>query len=301
MPPVVIDTDIGDDIDDALALALALGSPEIELLGVSTVFGDVELRARLARTVLATFGRPEVPVASGEGLPLARRNRPSGCIQGAAAAPAERLPPVYPGTATQLLAEAALARPGAVTVIALGPLTNVATALTTEPRLAAALAGIVMMGSAILPWAEWNTRNDPEAARIVMRSGVPVYAIGLNVSLVCALPRAQVRALAADQRPASALLSRLIALWQRGRPARRPMLHDPLTVAAVARPELLRALPARFGILREGPLRGWSCALPGPGGAMRAALGVRRAAFLSLFVERVIARAGDPLSQPSAT
>lgn len=289
MPAVLIDTDIGDDIDDALALALALRSPEIELLGVSTVFGDVALRARLARKLLATFGRPDIPVAEGIGIPLAQRNRPSGCVQGAAVAPGEPLPPPYPGNAAQLMAEIALARPGAVTLICLGPLTNAATALEREPRLAAALAGIVMMGSGTFPWAEWNTRNDPEAARIVLRSGVPVYAVGLNVTLICTLSRRQIAALAAAGTPATDLLAQLVTLWQRGNPRRRLMLHDPLTVTAVACPELLQPVPARLSVLADGPLRGWSCALPWPGsGRHCAALRVRRADFVRLFCQRVI-------------
>ncbi|MGH2514332.1 MAG: nucleoside hydrolase, partial [Ktedonobacterales bacterium] len=288
MPAVLIDTDIGDDIDDALALALALRSPELELLGVSTVFGDVALRARLARKVLVTFGRPDILVAEGIGVPLARRNRPSGCIQGAAVAHDEPLPPPYPGDAATLIAETALARPGQVTLICLGPLTNIATALDREPRLASALAGVVMMGSATFPWAEWNTRNDPEAARIVLRSGMPIYAVGLNVTLICTLSRDHIAALAAAGTPATDLLLRLIRLWQRGNPRRRLMLHDPLTVAAVARPELLQPVPARFGIVANGPLRGWTCVLPWPDGRQRVALSVRRARFLRLFRERVI-------------
>lgn len=294
MTAVLIDTDIGDDIDDALALALALRSPELELLGVSTVFGDVALRARLARKLLATFGRPEIPVAAGAGLPLARRNRPSGCIQGAAVAPDEPLPPPYSGDAAQLLTEMAFTRPGEVTLICLGPLTNIATALTREPRLATALAGIVMMGSGTFPWAEWNTRNDPEAARIVLRSSVPVYAVGLNVTLICTLSRQVIATLAASGTPETDLLLRLIRLWQRGNPRRRLMLHDPLTVAAVARPELLHPVPARLGVLAAGPLRGWSCALPWPGGGRRVALSVRRAGFVRLFAERVLGNSPPP-------
>lgn len=174
MSAILIDTDIGDDIDDALALAFALRSPELDVLSVTTVFGDMAQRSRLARKLLArkllaTFGRPEILVAEGAGVPLARRNRPSGCVQGVAVAPDEPLPPLYAGGATQLICETALGHPGGVTLIALGPLTNIATALDAEPRLARALVGIVMMGSATFPWAEWNTRNDPEALHIVLR------------------------------------------------------------------------------------------------------------------------------------
>jgi len=288
MTSVLIDTDIGDDIDDALALAFALRSPELDVLGVSTVFGDMRQRSRLARTLLATFGRPEVPVAEGADAPLAGRNRPSGCIQGAAVAADDALPPLYPGGATRLICESALRQPGAVTLICLGPLTNVAAALTAEPRLANALAGVTMMGSGAFPWAEWNTRNDPEALRVVVRSGVPLTVVGLNVTLLCTAPLADIRRVAALATPQAQLLTRLITLWRRGATNKRPQLHDPLTVAAVARPDLLTYLPARFGNVQEGPLRGWSCAWPSLGGRQRVALAVRRAAFFRLFAERVI-------------
>lgn len=288
MPSVLIDTDIGDDIDDALALALALRSPELDVLGVSTVFGDMNQRSRLARKLLAVFGRAAIPVAEGARAPLAGRNRPSGCVQAAAVAPDDALPPLYAGGATQMICEMALRHPGAVTLICQGPLTNLALALTAEPRLAGALAGVTMMGSGAFPWAEWNTRNDPEALRIVVHSGLPLTVVGLNVSLLCTLPLADLRRLTGSATPQAAFLSRLIALWQRGAANKCPQLHDPLAVAAVARPELLTYLPARCGNLCEGPLRGWSCAWPSLGGRQRVALAVRRAAFLRLFAARVV-------------
>lgn len=288
MVALLIDTDIGDDIDDALALAFALRSPEAEVLGVSTVFGDTALRARLARKLLSVFGRPDIPVAEGIGQPLAGRNRPSGCIQGAAVSPDEPLPPLYPGDAIHLITRTALARPGEVTLITLGPLTNAAAALTAEPRLARSLAGIVAMGSATFPWAEWNTRNDPEALRIVLHSGVPLTTVGLNVTLLTHLPPRDLRALAANLEPEARLLRTLVALWQRGNPSRRPILHDPLAVAAAIRPDLLTFAPAYLGSLREGPLRGWTLAWPWSGGPVRTAVTLRRSAFLRLFAERVI-------------
>ena len=146
------------------------------------------------------------------------------------------------------------------------------------------------MGSATFPWAEWNTRNDPEALRIVLDSGVPLYIVGLNVTLRCILPLSHVQALANRTSPEAQLLSKLIALWQRGDANKRPQLHDPLAVAAVARPHLLTPVPARFGVICEGPFRGWSCAWPCPDGKQRVALSVRPSAFLDFFTERVIER-----------
>ena len=125
---VLLDTDIGDDIDDALALALALRSPEIELQGVTTVFGDTRLRARLAQHLLRVFGRDDIPAAAGISTPLQVRHRASGVPQAATLDPCE-LYNTSPYSGPELIVQKALAYPGRLTLVCIGPLTNVATAL----------------------------------------------------------------------------------------------------------------------------------------------------------------------------
>src|SRR5438067_3017860 len=120
---VLLDTDIGDDIDDALALALALRSPEIELQAVTTVFGDTHLRARLAQHLLRVFGRDDIPVAAGISTPIQARHRPSGVPQAAILNPcAHYAISAYSGP--ELIAHKALAYPGRMTLLCIGPLTN---------------------------------------------------------------------------------------------------------------------------------------------------------------------------------
>ncbi len=162
--PVLIDTDIGDDIDDALALALALRSPEIALCGVTTVFGDTQRRAQLAAHLLHIFGRDEIPIAAGLQTPLQPRRRPSGVPQAVIVddcADCGATPMLSSASAPELIVQTALAHHDRLILLCLGPLTNVATALRLEPHLFMAIRRIVMMGGTSgIPLPEWNVRND---------------------------------------------------------------------------------------------------------------------------------------------
>src|SRR5438045_2696160 len=142
---VLVDTDIGDDIDDALALALVLRSPEIELQGVTTVFGDTRQRARLAAYLLKVSGREDVPIAAGIQNPIQWRHRPSGVPQATVLDDRVALPALSTTSGPVLIVETALAHPGRLTLLCLGPLTNIATALIIEPHLFMAIRRIVMM------------------------------------------------------------------------------------------------------------------------------------------------------------
>jgi purine nucleosidase len=258
---VLVDTDIGDDIDDALALALVLRSPEIALHGVSTVFGDTTGRARLAATLLKVFGREDIPVAAGIALPLQPRHRPSGVPQAAILDPRAPLPALTTLSGPQLILETALAHPGRLTLLCLGPLTNVATALQQEPRLFMAIRNIVMMGGTSgLPFAEWNVRSDARAAQIVLASGIPITMIGWNVTTHCQLRESDVERLRRQHSPQAQFLYKLLALWQRHRPRWHPALpylHDPLTVVALCQPQLFHFEEMTARVLTHGPLRGY--------------------------------------------
>jgi purine nucleosidase len=180
---ILIDTDIGDDIDDALALALALCSPEIELLGVTTVFVDTQERALLAAHVLRVFGREDIPVASGQQVPLLPRHRPSGVPQAAMLDTCVISYELSSYSGPELIIQAATTHHGNLILLCLGPLTNVATALIIEPRLFLAIRNIVMVGGTSgFPFPEWNVRSDAQAAKIILASGIPVTLLGWNVT-----------------------------------------------------------------------------------------------------------------------
>ena len=286
MPPqkhtVLIDTDIGDDIDDALALALAVCSPEIELCGVTTVFGDTQRRAQLAAHLLHIFGRNDIPIAAGLQTPLQPRHRPSGVPQAVVlddCADCAALPMLSYVPAPELIAQTALAHHGRLTVLCLGPLTNLATALTTESRLFMAIRRIVMMGGTSgIPFPEWNVRNDAAAARIVLAAGIPVTMLGWNVTTRCQLREEGLEQLRCNDSPQTQLLSQLIAIWQRDRPRWHPplpYLHDPLAVVALCAPRLLRFEEMTARVLVDGPFAGYMVPRMMDGPLVHAAVGVQ--------------------------
>jgi purine nucleosidase len=227
---ILLDTDIGDDVDDALALAVALNSPEIELRGVTTVFRDAPRRALLARQLLQAFGR-DVPVYAGASRPLLRSFE---TIPGGA-----NLGKQFEALDTSLQSEESCHAVGAIinecraaaergerlTLVPIGPLTNIALALAIEPKIIEQ-ARIVLMGGV---WgearAEWNILCDPEAAAMVFNSGADITMVGLDVTTKCVLSDEQVEQLGAAGTSRARLLYDLIKLW-----GHKVTLHDPLTL-----------------------------------------------------------------------
>ena len=289
---ILIDTDIGDDIDDALALALAVRSPEIELLGVTTVFGDTRLRARLAAHLLTTAGCTAIPVVLGIAQPLQLHHRPSGVSQAAILDERTVFPAISQITAPEFIIQSAQAHRGQVTLVCIGPLTNIATALTMEPELFTALRGIVMMGGTSgTPLAEWNVRSDARAAQIVLRSGVPVTLLGLNITRRCQLRTSDIEQLQRQTEALPQLLGKLTAVWQRHRSHGHsvlPYLHDPLTIAALCRPDLFTFEEMPVSVISRGPLQGYM--LPRvPGNSwMNAAVDVRVEEARAWVVQRLL-------------
>jgi inosine-uridine nucleoside N-ribohydrolase len=188
---ILFDCDPGHD--DAIALMLALGSPELQLLGLTTVAGNQTLEKTTANAirVLDHLGRGDVPVAAGAPRPLVRERRVAAEVHGETGLDGPDLPapsrPPQPEHAIDWIAETLSAQPPGVTLVATGPLTNVALALSRYPQLQAKLERIVLMGGAIglgnvTPAAEFNIWADPEAARRVFSSELEVTMVGLDVT-----------------------------------------------------------------------------------------------------------------------
>jgi purine nucleosidase len=288
---VLLDTDIGDDIDDALALALALNSPEIDLIGVTTVFGDTRLRARLAKHVLHVFERDDIPVAAGISTPMLARHRPSGVAQAAILAPGKEQA-ISNRSGPELIIEQALARPGRLTLLCIGPLTNVATALLKEPRLFMAIRNIVMMGgSSSIPFPEWNVRSDARAAQIVLSAGIPITLLGWNITTRCQMRTEDIERLRDKNMPQTRLLSDLIAIWQQHRPRwhpPHPFLHDPLTIVALCAPQLFHFEEITVRTLTHGPLRGFIVPRLMNGPLVRAAMDIQAERARKWVMERLL-------------
>ena len=276
---LVIDVDTG--IDDALALLYACAEPRARFLGVSTVVGNVSLEAatRNTRAVLALAGRGDIPVWPGAPTPLSSFAADARGVHGETGLGYAALPePPEPADivhALDALVGAARAHAGQLTLVATGPLTNVALAVMREPELPRLLKRFVIMGGAyrepgnVTPSAEFNIWHDPEAARIVFRAfggpgGAPVVAIGLDVTHKATLEPADIAAIRArlEGTPRAAALARFIddaARYYFDRMERRSgrrilILHDPLALAVALDPTLVATRKVAVDVETAGRL-----------------------------------------------
>jgi purine nucleosidase len=299
--PVIVDTDIGTDVDDCLALGLLLSSPELEPIGVTCVYGDVELRARMALALLDLAGRPDVPVRLGARAPLLGR-RPVYWAGHEGIGLLDEAPStavLADEHAVDFLVRAVLDQPGRVHLVAIGPLTNVALAFLREPRLPAALARLTIMGGAVrgpdrldLPYAEHNIMSDPEAAHVVLRAGAPTFLVPLDVTT-----QTRIRGTDVDRlRGGGALplaVARQVELYPRFRERGSTFLHDPLAVASLVWPELLTWQTLHVDVELEGAHATGVTLFRQPRaeetGTVQVATAVDAAAFERQLVERVSA------------
>jgi inosine-uridine nucleoside N-ribohydrolase len=255
MTRVIIDCDPG--YDDAIALLLALASPELELLGVTTVAGNQTLAKTTANAirVLDHVGAGDVSVSAGAERPLVRPPRHAAEIHGESGLDGARLPAPArapaPTHAVDWIADAVAGSDQPVTLIATGPMTNVALALARHPELERALAGIVFMGGAIgegnvTPSAEFNIWADPEAAQRVLSCGVPLTMVGLDVTTRALIGEGHVARLSRAGRAGrlAADLYGFCIAHHRERYGRAGIpVHDAVAVAQVIDPSLLTVEP----------------------------------------------------------
>ncbi len=321
--PIVIDTDVGADPDDALALVLALASPEIDVRGVTIVSGDVAWRARIATRLLGMAGRSDVPVFLGCGDPPQ--------MSGAEGEGVLDLPYDGPEATVEttpavdwLLAES---RRRSFHLVAIGPLTNVAAAIEQDPGFAERLLGLTVMGGLLdersMPiawqraiqqrgpaaWPDYNTMCDPAAALTVARCGIPITWVTLDVTMRAPL-RAAARGMLPAEHPLSAALGRMIDAWHAvWFPAALPppddpspvpadavaILHDPLAVAALFPGEWLHLRPAQLAsAIEDGVFRLHEQPGGAPGWLADEVDGPQFEAFLVARIMRLMARLSVP-------
>ena len=252
MCQVVVDMDPG--IDDALALILALKSPEVQILGITTVAGNapVEMTAANARRVLECLNIESIPVAMGATNPLNHLLEDALSYHGPDGLGNCNLPPpeqpLHPAKAWDFLARLVLDTPGDVALVATGPLTNVARAFELHPELSGLLARLILMGGAYgltpygrgnrTPFAEFNIWQDPEAAHIVFNSGAHVFAVGLDVTMdseACLTGR-HLEQMKTRHTPAAQLVAQLVEYEVKYHGCCR--MHDPLALAVLLDPSL---------------------------------------------------------------
>ena len=267
--PIIIDTDPGQD--DAVAILLALASPEeLDVLGITCVAGNVPLAltARNARIVLELAGRTDVPVYAGCDAPLKQTLVTAEHVHVKTGLDGPDLPeptlPLTPGHAVDFLIETIRSAPGAVTLCPLGPLTNIAAALQKAPDIAPLIREIVLMGGAyfevgnITPAAEFNIYVDPEAAEIVFKSGAPITVVPLDVTHKALVTKPRNDAFRALGSPVGIAVAEMTDFFERfdrekygslGAP-----LHDPCVPAYLIAPSLFSGRHINVEIETASPL-----------------------------------------------
>jgi inosine-uridine nucleoside N-ribohydrolase len=285
--PILLDTDIGGDVDDAFALALALASPEVELVGVTTVGEGAEDRAWMVCRFLTAVGKREVPVAWG------RDKQPASAIEGQIQY--RRHPAVIFNRTAKPVKESAVdlmyaklkAQPGKLTLVAIGPLTNVARLLSEHPDCKPWIKRLVVMGGAVRVGyegkaveAEWNVKSDVAAARAVFAAGLPLVVAPLDATATLKLHEPLRRRLFEACTPLTFQVQALYQLWDK----ETPTLFDPAAVAL--------SFGEKFFTMEDLNLavddKGFTRAGPGKANA-RVATAVKEKEFLEWYVDRVAA------------
>lgn len=317
---IILDTDTG--VDDALAILLAMRSPEVQVEAITAVSGNahVDRCARNILLTLETLNRDSIPdVAKGEAAPLVKPLVIAGEVHGDDGLggvtrllnpdgsrrypdPANRLSPVH---AVDLMLDRIGAYPDELTLIAVGPLANVARAIITHPARMRKLRQIVIMGGAfrvygnVSPVAEFNIFVDPHAAQVVCQAGIPLIFVPLDVTQRAILTTETITRSAAQGSRLAAFVHDCTAHYVEFHRQRRNVdgcfMHDPLAVAVAFRPDLVDMVDARVDVETSGDLTaGMTMAdlrpgrLPPAGANARVCVNVNAEAFLTLFMERVL-------------
>ena len=285
--PVWLDTDIGDDIDDAFALGLILHSPELKLLGISTAFGDTETRARLVDRYLAAANQSSIPVTAGVHTETTNvmTQRPY----------AEQYPARKHADGVAALLDAIRQHPGDVMLIAIGPLFNIAAAIDRDPATFHKLCRVVLMGGSIdrgydgakgerrPPDPEWNILQDPKGAAKLLASGVQVFMAPLDSTQIH-LETAQREQIFATGNPVTDQIALLYHQWaaHSWNHTPTPTLFDPVAAAYTFRPDLCPMQPMRI----EVDDKGFTRKTEGPPNA-QVCLKSDESAFLTLLTKRL--------------
>ena len=241
MRPVVFDTDIGTDVDDILALVFLAKAPELKLLGVTTVYGDTNFRAKIAKATTQMLGRNDIKVIPGESLPMSGRQVHWAGHEGEGIPNIDAIEIKHGQSGTSYIGETAEALNGELEVIATGPLTNIARAITEAPASCAKIKHLYVMGGAFwMPRAEHNVKCDADAARVVFASGIPTTVISLDLTLRVWLGRNELPQIAALPNGLGPMLENQLFRWWEYRHVEGSSPHDPLAALAMVRPDLFR-------------------------------------------------------------
>jgi inosine-uridine nucleoside N-ribohydrolase len=306
MRRIILDTDPG--IDDALALFLALASPEVQLEAITTVSGNVDVAFTTynALTLLELAGRTDIPVARGCDRPLIRQPFNAAFVHGdnglgGLQLPEPRIQPLAEH-AIDVIIEKVMAAPKEITLVAIGPLTNIALALRQEPRIVEQVQEVVIMGGALLvpgndtPEAEFNIYVDPQAAHIVLHAGWPIRLVSLDATTRTVLQREQIQTLAHSESPVLCSIKQMLDysfdVYGPQYGISGFQMHDPLCLAAAFQPDLITWVPVYVDVELHGTLTlGETVAYfnrrGGPPPNVLASVGVDADRFIQFFLTRI--------------
>ncbi|MFB5269423.1 nucleoside hydrolase [Paenibacillus enshidis] len=299
MSRIILDTDIGTNADDAVALALALKSPEIRIAGITTVYGKVRTRALIAQKVLDLCGVRHIPVCPGIELPLLR-NRPllRAGIEGKGMH-LEESGGKFDKHAVDFIVQTVMENPGEITLVMIGPHTNVATAMIREPRIAECVKQIVMMGGVTrlapngsnLSPIEHNIQCDPEAATVVFASGAPILMLGLDVTRQAVFSREEADLMGTSGTLLTGTLVRMMHDFMDYMERDFSYMCDPLAIAVLLDPTLIRTKRMNIQVLYErGEFSGQTIAEASAAGNVETALELDTTRFFELLNQRLFSR-----------
>lgn len=274
---IIIDTDPG--VDDAMAIFLALNSPEVEVVGLTSVFGNhyVEITTRNALHILEVAGRTDIPVARGAHRPLVvSYEGPAAHVHGNDAmgdvGPIEPKTHVINKHAVQFIIDSVMSSPGEVTLVPVGPLTNIALAFLMEPRIAQNVREVVLMGGAafipgnISPNAEANIYNDADAAHVVFSAQWPITMIGLDVTHKVEMNDDYFASLQQHGKPLTDYILKIAGVYREfyRAAAHRDgiFVHDATAISYVIKPELFQRQTFPMRVSRDGLTKGQTIAAP---------------------------------------
>ncbi len=284
--PILLDTDIGSDIDDAFALALILASPELDLRGVATVGTEPQMRARIVCRVLTAAGRREIPVAAGENPQPREEIEKQGRYVQSPDEPGTRAAKPIKESAVEFLYQQLKARPGELTIVAIGPLTNIARLFNEHPDCKLWVKHLVLMAGSVRlgykgqapPEPEWNIKCDIPSAKAVFASGVPLVVAPLDATTMLRLKEPLRRRLFDARTVLTDPLRQLYKLWEQP----TPTLYDPVAVTL--------CFDEHFCTMEEMCLtvddKGMTAVAEGKANA-RVATAIRSDEFLAWYVDRV--------------
>lgn len=283
--PLLLDTDIGSDIDDAVCLTYLLAEPRCELLGVTTVTGQPMERAMLADAICRAAGRPEVPIFSGCDRPILYEQRQPEAPQAEVLVRWAHREDFEPYAAVDFLRRKIRSRPGEVTLLTIGPLTNVGLLFAVDPEVPRLLKRLVTMGGYYFSSGktEWNTSGDPIASALVFNAETPeLVAYGLDVTTQCKMPAEECR-----KRFVSGpfeVVRDMAEVWFRQ--AGEITFHDPLAAACAFEPEICTYRTGRVRMdLMPGAAYGVTVFEETAGGCHRVAEKVNPSRFFARYFD----------------